>query len=144
MATTAVAPRPSFKDELFGRREELEKMLPKGIRVDHFLQAAYTAWTTVPDLRKCEPASIWKCLNDCASLGLEPNGPLKHAALIPRWFSKLGKHLCTLQIPYQGMIELAGRAGSFRSLYTEVNRKGDVFLVYRGTKPGIGMPERRG
>ncbi len=69
-------------------------------------------------------------------LGLEPNTPLGLAYLIPRKNNKNGGKIeCTLQMGYQGMVDLAGRAGA--NVYAYAVRKGDDFRYQLGSDPKI-------
>jgi recombination protein RecT len=115
---------------------ELSRALPKHLTGDRMARIVLTAIRVNPRLAECSQASFLGCVLSCAVLGLEPNTPLGFAYLIPRKNNKQGGRLeCTLQLGYQGMVDLAGRAGV--NVFAYVVRKGDDFRYELGDKPSI-------
>ncbi|HEY3253302.1 MAG TPA: recombinase RecT [Polyangiaceae bacterium] len=115
---------------------ELSRALPKHLTGDKLARIALTAIRLNPQLGECTQASFLGCLLSCAMLGLEPNTPLGLAYLIPRKNSKNGGKLeCTLQIGYQGMIDLVGNAGV--NCFAYAARDGDAFRFQLGMEPNI-------
>jgi recombination protein RecT len=115
---------------------ELARALPKHLTGDRMARIVLTAVRFNPKLAECTQASFIGCVLSCAMLGLEPNTPLGLAYLIPRKNNKNGGRLeCTLQLGYQGMIDLAGRAGA--NVYAYSVRKGDDFRYQLGTEPTV-------
>lgn len=115
---------------------ELSRALPKHLTGDRMARIVLTAIRVNPKLAGCTQASFLGCVLSCAMLGLEPNTPLGLAYLIPRKNNKNGgRQECTLQLGYQGMIDLAGRAGA--NVYAYAVRKGDDFRYQLGTDPNI-------
>lgn len=135
---------PGLDAVLVRRRQLFTEALPRHVDPDRMMRVLRTAVRTVPKLAECEPVSVLSCMAQCAMLGIEPNTPLHHAALIPRkrrvkqgsrWVND-GME-CTLIIEYQGFIELAYRSGKVRSIQAYAVREGDHFEVRYGTDPGI-------
>jgi recombination protein RecT len=115
---------------------ELARALPKHVTGDRMARIVLTAIRLNPQLAECTQASFLGCVLSCAMLGLEPNTPLGLAYLIPRKNNKKGGQLeTTLQIGYQGMVDLAGRAGT--NVYAYCVRDGDDFRYQLGTEPKI-------
>lgn len=115
---------------------ELARALPKHLNGDRMARIVLTAIRVNPQLAQCTQASFLGCVLSCAMLGLEPNTPLGLAYLIPRKNNKNGGRLeCSLQLGYQGMLDLAGRAGA--NVYAYVVRKGDDFWYQLGSEPKI-------
>ena len=105
---------------------EMSRALPKHLNADRMNRIVLTALRMNPKLAECSPASFFGCVLSAAQLGLEPNTPLGHAYLIPR------KGEVTLQIGYQGMIQLARNSGELSSIYAEPVYPGDEFTVTLG------------
>jgi len=115
---------------------ELARALPRHMTGDRMARIVLTAIRVNPKLAECTQASFLGCVLSCAVLGLEPNTPLGLAYLIPRKNNKKNGVLeCTLQLGYQGMVDLAGRAGA--NVYAYVARKGDDFRYQLGSDPKI-------
>lgn len=115
---------------------ELARALPKHMTGERMARIVLTAIRINPQLAQCTQASFLGCVLSCAVLGLEPNTPLGLAYLIPRKNNKAGGRLeCSLQLGYQGMVDLAGRAGA--NVYAYAARKGDDFRYQLGSDPQI-------
>jgi recombination protein RecT len=114
---------------------QIQQALPKHMTGERMARLVLTAVRLNPRLAECTPASFVGCVMACAQLGLEPNTPLGLAFLIPRKNGKTGKLECTMQLGYQGMLDLGNRAGVTVSAY--LVRKGDEFRVQLGTDPKI-------
>lgn len=115
---------------------ELARALPKHLTGDRMARIVLTAIRINPQLAECTQASFLGCVLSCAMLGLEPNTPLGLAYLIPRKNNKNGGKLeCSLQIGYQGMIDLAGNAGV--NVFAYSVREGDAFRFQLGMEPNI-------
>ena len=68
------------------RKESFLQALPANtVNVDRFMQSAMLAITNpkMPNLRNCSKDSIFRALKEAASYGLELNGTLGQAYLIP-------------------------------------------------------------
>lgn len=140
--TGEIVPRTPEKKPGDKMAEIIQKMtpqialaLPKHMTGDRMARIVLTAIRINPELAECTQASFVGCVLSCAQLGLEPNTPLGLAYLIPRKNGKTGKKDCSLQLGYQGMLELAGRAGV--TVYGYLVRQGDDFRVTLGTDPAI-------
>lgn len=104
---------------------EMAKALPKHVSPDRMVRITTTALRANPDLALCTQVSFLGCVLSAAQLGLEVNTPLGQAYLIPR--KNKGVQECTLQIGYQGMLDLARRSGEVSSIYAEAVYPGDTF-----------------
>ena len=110
---------------------EMERALPRHLNPERMARVALTALRTTPRLAECSPGSFAASLMNACQLGLEVNTPLGFAWIIPY------KREATLQIGYQGYIELARRSGQLRSIYADVVREGDQFRYTRGLNPDL-------
>lgn len=104
---------------------EMAKALPRHITPDRMNRIVVTALRTNPTLATCTPTSFLGSVLQAAQLGLEVNTPLGLAYLIPR--KNKGVQECTLQIGYQGFMDLARRSGEVAAIYAEAVYEGDAF-----------------
>jgi recombination protein RecT len=80
-------------------------------------------------LRECSPRSFALAVMACAELGLEPS--LGQVYVIPY------KETATLQIGFQGMIQIAMNSGLVQAIWADVVREGDIFTETHGTHRGF-------
>lgn len=100
--------RPDFQ-------EQLKQVLPKHMTPERQARVLINCMTRTPKLAECTPISLVRCMLDCSSMGLEPDGRLAH--LIP-----YGNE-CTLVVDYKGLIDMIMRSGKVDFI--------DAFVVYR-------------
>lgn len=84
-----------------------------------------------PKVLDCTKESIVQSLLQAAQLGLEADGLLGQAYLIPF------KTTCTFMIGYKGLIELTRRSDQISMIYAVVVYSGDSFNCQMGTDPKI-------
>ena len=89
-----------------------------------------------PQLLECSPASIIKCMVQCAELKLYP-GPMQQAAIVPFWNSKASCLEAQFMPMYQGLVALAYRSGFIRRIDCEVVRTADEFDYVQGLNPDL-------
>lgn len=99
--------------------------LPRHITPDRFVRVAITALTRTPALQKCTQESLFQCLVDLSSMGLEPDGRKAH--LIP-YGDK-----CTLVVDYKGLVDMARRSGQISDIHADVVCENDCFEYSYGT-----------
>ena len=96
-------------------RPKLAKVASKYVTPERMLHLVSLAFGRSPTLAKCSEASIIDALMIAGQMGLEPFGPLQHAALIPRYNGKSKAFDCQFQVEYRGWLELIHRGGSIVS-----------------------------
>ena len=107
MATTALAKRGADLASLLRsaeKKNEIARALPRHISSDNFIRTALTTVQKTPALLQCSAASIYSALLEAASLGLQVDGQLGHAYLVP-----FGDK-ATMIVGYKGMITMAARS----------------------------------
>lgn len=119
------------------RKDALNSALPVGtVNVDRFMQSAILAITNpkMPNLRLCSKDSIFRSLKEAASYGLELNGTLGQAYLIPYNEKVNGKYemTCHFQMGYKGLIALARRSNTIKTIAAEPVHENDIFEVQLG------------
>lgn len=100
-------------------KQQFAAALPRHITPDRFVRTALSALNRTPALKDCTQQSVLKCLMDCSSMGLEPDG--RHAHLIPY------KRECTLIVDYKGFVALVRRSGEVATIHADVVCEGDEF-----------------
>lgn len=117
-----------------------QAILPSGWDKDRFSNLVLTAVKREPKLVNCFATkqgqmSLLVAAIQCASVGLEPNTPLKEASLTPR--RNKGVDECQLQIEYRGLIKLARRSGELSTVSAEVVYERDEFKYKLGLEPTL-------
>ena len=102
-----------------------------------FNRIAMTAVRMNDDLQVCDFKSIVGCVIQGASLGLELNGVMGQAYMIPYNNKDKGIIEAQFQLGYQGMVDLIYRHPKVSVAYAEVVREDDEFKYNFGTKPSI-------
>ena len=115
------------------RKDSFNQALPANtVNVDRFMQSAMLAITNpkMPNLVKCSKESIFRSLKEAAAYGLELNGMLGQAYLIP--YNEKGVMTCHLQLGYKGIIALARRSNTIKTIAAEPIHENDIFEVELG------------
>ena len=115
------------------RKEAFNQALPANtVNVDRFMQSAMLAITNpkMPDLLRCSKESIFRSLKEAAAYGLELNGMLGQAYLIP--YNEKGVMTAHLQCGYKGLIALARRSNTIKTIAAEPIHENDIFEVELG------------
>lgn len=131
----------TLTDWLMSHKDSLQVALPKGtIDIDRFMQSALLAIydNKNVNIAKCTPESIYRSLKESASLGLEVGGVLGQAYLIPynesyktpKGWQKV--MTCHFQCGYKGLIALARRSNTIKTIACEPVYSNDIFTVQLG------------
>lgn len=129
------SPISTIADVLNKGKKQLELALPKHLNADRLIRVALTAIQRSPKLLECTPLSIAGSLMQAAQLGLEPDGILGLAYLVPFHNSKTGRSECQLIAGYKGLMELARRSGFVSSIQARVVHDKDLFRYKFGLHP---------
>lgn len=111
-------------------KPKLEMSLPKHITPDRMIRVALAALNKTPKLLQCDRDSLLAAIMTSAQLGLEPDGTLGQAYLIP-----FGKQVQFIP-GYKGLIALARNSGDVSSIQAQAVYDGDHFDY------GFGLNER--
>lgn len=109
---------------------QIQMALPKHISAERMTRVFFSSLRRTPKLLECSDASLVGSLMKASQLGLEPDGLLGLAYLVPRWSKKLNQHEAELQIGYLGLIELARRSGQISTIAAECVFDGDEFAYW--------------
>lgn len=132
----------TLADWLDSQKGSLGSVIPaQTINIDRFMASAKMAIYNPkqPQLAQCTPDSIYRSLKEAASLGLEIGGVLGQAYLIPyneafkspsgSWEKKM---TCHFQMGYKGLIALARRSKTIKTIGVEAVHENDQFEVQLG------------
>ena len=112
----------------------LSQALPSHVKVDRFVRICLSTVQKNPELLDCEPATFIAAVYQCAQLGLETDGVLGQAYLVP--FKNKGVKEVQLIPGYRGLMKLAYQTGEVSSIRARVVRERDKFGY------GFGLFER--
>lgn len=121
--------------DIFDRaKTQIALALPKHLTPERMLRVALTACQKTPRLMDCDPKSVIGAVVQASQLGLEPDGILGGAYLVPYWNKKTGSYECQLIPGYRGLMDLARRSGEISSIYAEPVYEHDRFSIEYGLK----------
>lgn len=120
-------------------KAQMALALPKTLTADRLIRIVLTECRKTPELRRCNQASFFGAVLQCAQLGLEPGSALGHCYLLPYGNGKARDGLpnCQLIIGYRGMIDLARRSGQIVSINAYCVHEKDEFIYELGLHPDI-------
>jgi recombination protein RecT len=116
-----VTPIESVRRALELMKPQLAAVLPEHLPVDRLLRVVLTALRSTPALLDCDRASLCRAVMTCAQLGLEPDGVLGQAWLVP----SRGK--VQLVPGYGGLLTLARDSGQILSINAQAVHRNDHF-----------------
>lgn len=121
-----------LKNLFEANKSAIMAVLPKHVTADRLMKIALSTTSKDAKLLACAPKSLFRCVVEAASLGLEPGGALGEAYLVPF------KGDATLVIGYRGLIKLARQSGEIKSIGARVVYADDPeFQVRYGIDEGI-------
>ncbi len=117
----------TFGELLEKRKDAFAKVLPRHMNPDRLIKVAMLAISRQPLLLQCTPMSLIQSMMAAAQLGLEPDGVLGSAYLVPYRNNKTGQFEAQLIPGYRGLIDLARRSGQINRIEAHVVRQKDDF-----------------
>jgi recombination protein RecT len=124
----------TFGQLLEARKSSFAQVLPQHIKVDRLIRAALLAMSRSPLLLQCTQNSIIQSMMVAAQLGLETDGVLGSAYLVP-FRNKSGEYEAQLIPGYRGLIDLARRSGQIKRIEARVVKEKDKFEFHYGLEP---------
>ncbi len=129
MSTALVTQVESLRAQLVEKKETIFAAAAEHIRPERFMEQVARACIRTPKLLECTRASLFMSAAQAAALGLEIDGVLGQAYLIPF------KGEATLVPGYLGLKELAYRSGRIADISFGAVGPDDEFEFEYGTKP---------
>ena len=118
-------------------KEQIALALPRHMTPERMMRIVLTTVQRTPQLLECSPRSILGCVVEASQLGLEPDGILGHAYLVPFWNKHTQQRECQLIPGYKGLIDLARRSGQLSTIYAQVVYEKDRFEFAYGLDPKL-------
>lgn len=139
-ATETKAPAKTKKADktlaqyLVEHKSVFEQILPAHVGAERFLRITLSAIYSNPKLAACDFKSMLFACKEAAQLGLEPNGVLGHAAIIPYMNRKRkpARYEAHFQCMYKGILELAHRGGQIAVITAKEVCDHDLFEYEHG------------
>ena len=125
-----------FAQIMIQRQDQIEAACPDNVNIARAITYMNLAIADKPALKNCSRLSMLRAVVTCVTLGLEPNGPMGHAWLIP-----YGNE-CKFQLGYQGLKELAYRSNRIDNIIAEPVFEGEAFHHIKGFIPRIDHEPR--
>ena len=119
-------------------KAQIAMALPRHMDPDRLLRVAMTSIQKNPKLLDCDTKSLLGAVIQSAQLGLEPDGVLGQAYLIPY------KTTCQFIPGYKGLIDLARRSGQIVSIASHCIYENDQFTFNYGLKETLEHIPARG
>ena len=150
---TVTKPKPlTVNESLKKMMPQFAMVLPKHITPERLCRIALNACHSTPKLLECEPRSLYAAIMRSAQLGLEPDGVLGQAYLIPfkRNFKDAnGQWQSIMEVQfiagYKGLIDLARRSGDVSNIIAKEVYSGDEFTIdWSQEIPFIHKPKMEG
>jgi len=120
-----------------GMKAKLAEGITKHFTPERLARMAVIAVTRQPFLLQCSMESFAFALSSAGQLGLECDGMLGRAYLVPFKNNKLGIYEAQFMIGYRGMLDLMRRSGDVHSFNCYLVYEADKFEVIYGTNPSI-------
>jgi recombination protein RecT len=118
-------------------KEQIALALPRHLTPERMIRVALTAVQRTPKLQECDALSVVGAVVQASQLGLEPDGILGQAYLVPYWNGTTRRMEAQLQPGYKGLIALARRSGEVSTLFSELVYERDRFKVVKGDSPRL-------
>jgi recombination protein RecT len=116
---------------------QLKLALPRHMSPERMIRVAVTAIQKTPKLMECSQQSLIACIVEASQLGLEPDGVIGHAYLVPYKNKTTGRMEAQLMAGYKGLIELARRSGQIGAVNAEIVFANDEFRIVKGLNPDL-------
>lgn len=135
MSTQQIVPFQSKVADVRGlllkSKDQLAMALPRHLTVDRMLRVVMTSVQKTPKLLDCSRQSLMAAVMQAAQLGLEPDGLLGQAYLIP-YGNKV-----TLIPGYKGLLKLARNSGEISTIQAHAVYANDKFIFHYGLEPKL-------
>jgi recombination protein RecT len=122
-------PAKEFSDFMERLKPQMALALPKHMNSDRMARLALTAFSSNPDMQRCEFRTIAASLMTAGAMGLEP-GVNGAGYLIPY------KGTCTFVPGWKGLVDLVSRSGR-ATVWTGAVFEGDDFDYALGDRPFV-------
>ena len=127
----------SLRSMLEQAAPKIQQVLPKHLTAERMVRITTAAVSRTPELLECTPLSIVQSVMVAARLGLECDGILGSAYLVPYRNKKTGQREAQLIPGYRGLVDLARRSGSVVNVWAHPVHENDTFEAEFGMEPKL-------
>src|SRR5690606_34595531 len=113
---TAITKRDNLAAYLEEKAQNMNAAQPKHLTPERQTRVALTAISANPRFLECTRESLALALIEAGQLGLEPNGVMGQAYLVPYYNGKAKRYEAQFQVGYRGLIDLARRSGQITKI----------------------------
>jgi recombination protein RecT len=131
-AAAALNTRKGINDLLIAQKDQIAAALPKHLTPERLIRVALTSISRNPKLLECSTPTLIGAIIQASQLGLEPDGVLGQAYLVPFRNNRTNATECQFIPGYRGYIDLARRSDRIKSIMAQVVREGDLFSYEYG------------
>jgi len=122
MATKAIQEHYSqVQSTMLHKMDQFEQLCPAHVKAERIIASVLGAMTSTPKIMECSRQSLFLAAMTCCQMGLAPNTPLQHCAIVPY------KKVATVIPMYKGLIYLAYNTGEIASLDARPGYAGEEF-----------------
>ena len=125
------------RDLLARAKDQIAMALPRHLTPERMMRVTMTAVQRSPALLDCDPLSLIGAVVQASQLGLEPDGVLGHAYLVPFNNRKTGRKEVQLIPGYKGLVELTRRSGQISTINAYCVYAEDTFDFSYGLDPKL-------
>jgi recombination protein RecT len=118
-------------------KAKLAEVAAKFMKPDDLIRLALMAASRSPDLLKCSPESVLRCLMDAAAMGIVPGGTNGRGYLIPRANKHTKKLEATFDPGWRGFEDIARRTGKVARFDAHAVYDQDEYQVTLGDNPTL-------
>lgn len=126
-----------LRGSLMKGRDQIAMALPRHLTPERMIRLALTTFSREPGLAECDLKSILGAIVQASQLGLEIDGVLGHAYLVPFYNSRAKRKECQLIVGYKGYLSLARRSGEVSAFFAHVVHERDEFAYQYGTRADL-------
>ena len=129
-------------------KAQMTLALPKHISVERMIRLALTTLQSNNTLKKCSTTSVLSAVMQASQCGLELDGFMGHAYLVPFWNKHTKSYEAQFMPGYKGLISLARRSGEVNFISAHVVYDLEPFTLKFGVEESLDHkplpPSQRG
>lgn len=123
----ALAPVVVLRNLLTDHKDQLKMVAPKFMTVDKIIRVALTSFQKNYTLQQCDPITIAGCVMQSTQLGLNMDGVLGEAYMVPYKNNSKGRYEAQFQIGFKGLRKLVNNSGPIDTFLPQAVYEGDWF-----------------
>lgn len=135
MAQTEISPIGAIEMMLVKYKRQIQAAIPEHLTPERLIRIALTTVAKNPKLQKCHPSTIVGAVIQSSQLGLECDGVLGEAFLIPYRNDRAKIMECQFQVGYKGIMKLVRNSDEIDFIDAQAVHEKDEFDFEKGLTP---------